>query len=195
MKNIFWIFLISFFFANVCNAQLSDIARIDWTILPRLNSTVEYTRLRALFNYPIKLKKEGTYMLLGLDYSNINLGSSNENRFNSSELDGFQLLDINVGYTTPLKNDWRLGVQVTPGISSNLVKNGLSFEDFVFSGTLVFIKDRTKDPDVKKPWKITAGLSYSQNRGFLFPLPFLVYYKKFLPKWSYNIGIPTANNS
>jgi len=191
-KTVLWIAFILLVTAN-STAQLSDIARVDWTILPKLNSTVEYTRIRALFNYPVKLKKEGTYLLLGLDYSNINLSSSNDNLFNTDELDGFQLLDINLGYTTPLKNDWRLGVRVTPGISTNLVKNGLSFEDFVFSGTLVFIKDKTKDPDVKKPWKITAGLSYSQNRGFPFPLPFLVYYKKFLPKWSYNVGVPTSN--
>jgi len=194
MREIRWIF--SALFVFICTsgyAQLDDIARIDWTILPKLNSTVEYTRLRGLFNYPVKLKKEGSYLLLGLDYSNINLSSSNENRFNSGELDGFQLLDINIGYTTPLKNDWRIGIRVTPGISTNLVKNGLSFEDFVFSSDLVFIKDKTKDPDVKKPWRITAGLSYSQNRGFPFPLPFLVYYKRFHRKWSYKIGIPSAN--
>ena len=193
MKHLLRFCLIALFFSATCNAQLDDIARIDWTILPKLNSTVEYTRIRGLFNYPVKLKGEKTYLLLGLDYSNINLLSSGDNLFNTDALDGFQLLDINIGYTKPLKNDWRLGVRVTPGISTNFVKNGLSFEDFVFSGTLVFIKDKTKDPELKKPWRITAGLSYSQNRGFPFPLPFLVYYKRFHPKWSYKIGIPTAN--
>ena len=194
MKHLIWIFLCTTLFSTaVCTAQLDDIARIDWTILPKLNSTVEYTRLRGLFNYPVKLKKEKTYLLLGLDYSNINLSSSNENRFNTAELDGFQLLDINIGYTTPLKNDWRLGARVSPGISTNAVKAGLSFEDFFFSAVLVFIKDKTKNPDVPKPWRITAGLSYSQNRGFPFPLPFLVYYRRIHPKWSYKVGIPSAN--
>ena len=193
MKYPLYLFFNLLFFTGICTAQLSDIARVDWTILPKLNSTVEYTRIRGLFNCPIKLKKESTYMFLGLDYSNINLRSSNENRFNSNQLDGFQLLDLNIGYTTPLKNNWRIGVRVTPGISTNLVKNGLSFKDVVFSSDLILIKDKTKDPNVKKPWRITAGLSYSENRGFPFPLPFLVYYKKFHTKWSYKIGIPSAN--
>ena len=193
MKHVLRLCLISIFFTASCYAQLDDIARIDYTILPKLNSTVEFTRIRGLFNYPVKLKREKTYLLLGLDYSNINLSSSNENKFNTDELDGFQLLDINIGYTTPLKNDWRLGARVTPGISTNAVKAGLSLEDFFFSAVLVFIKDKTKDPDVPKPWRITAGLSYSENRGFPFPLPFLVYYKRFHPKWSYKVGIPSAN--
>ena len=194
MKHFFWIGLIlCLFYSNNASAQLNDIARVDYTLLPELNGNIQYTRIRALFNYPIKLKKPGTYILVGFDYSNINLTASADELFNTDELDGFQLFDLNIGYTTPLKNDWRLGFRVTPGISSNLTATDLSFEDFFFSSDLVFIKDRTKNTGDKKPWRITAGLTYSQNRGFPFPLPFFVYYRRTSEHWSYKLGIPQTN--
>ena len=186
-------FIIVVCITNFGFAQLSDLARIDYTILPAGNSNIEYNRVRALFNYPIKLTKESTYLFLGLDYSNINLIMAENPSFNKEELNGFQLLDFNIGYTTPLKNDWRLGVRLTPGFSSNLTANDLSFEDVIISGDLVFIKDKTKAKGVKKPWRLILGASYSGNRGYPFPLPFISYYRKFHSKWSFNIGIPKTN--
>ncbi|WP_303275888.1 DUF6268 family outer membrane beta-barrel protein [Flavivirga aquimarina] len=174
-------------------AQLSDLAKIDYTILPAGDSDIEYSRVRALFNYPIKLKKEQTYLFLGLDYSTVNLNMTEHPSFDIEELNDFQLLDINIGYTTPLKNDWRLGARLTPGFSSNLRANDLRFEDAILSGDIVFIKDKKEDPNVKKPWRLIIGISYSGNRGFSFPLPFISYYKKFHSKWSYNVGIPKLN--
>ncbi len=55
------------------DAQSSYLARVDCTTIPRSNSDIEYSRTRVLFNYPIKLKKGGIHLFLGLDYSNINL--------------------------------------------------------------------------------------------------------------------------
>ena len=113
--------------------------------------------------------------------------------FDKEALSDFQLLDINIGYTAPLKNDWRLGVRLTPGFSSNLTANDLSLEDVIISGDVVFIKDKKESKDVKKPWRLILGASYSGNRGFPFPLPFISYYRKFHSKWSYNLGIPKTN--
>jgi len=140
-----------------------------------------------------KLKKEGTYLFLGLDYSKINLLIDDSSSFNARYLDEFQILDFNIGYTTPLKNDWRLGVRVTPGFSSNLTASELVARDIVLSSDLVFIKDKTKDTSISKPWRLIVGASYSGNRGFPFPLPFISYYKKFSQKWSYNLGVPKTN--
>jgi hypothetical protein len=175
------------------SAQLNDLARIDYTSIPAGNSSIEYSRIRGLFNYPIKLKKEDAYLLLGLDYSHIDLKMDDNPSFDKTDIDGFQLLDLNIGYTTPLKNDWRLGVRLTPGLSSNLTANELNLEDIVLSGDVVFVKDKRKSPDVKKPWRLILGVSYSGNRGFPFPLPYISYYRKFNPKWSYNIGVPKSN--
>ncbi|WP_339724521.1 DUF6268 family outer membrane beta-barrel protein [Maribacter stanieri] len=185
---LFFLFSISFF----SQAQLSDLARLDFTFIPNKGSDVEYTRSRFLINYPIKLKKQGEYVLLGIDYSNVHLRfKSDELPFERSLLNDFKLLDFTIGYTKPLNNGWRLGVRFQPGISTNLTAKNLNSNDLVFSGDVVFIKKFENDFD--KPSRLIVGLSYSQNRGYVFPLPFISYYKKFRPDWSYNLGIPKTN--
>lgn len=187
-------FLIAISITNYSFSQLGDLAKIDYTILPAGNSNVEYTRARALFNVPIKLKNEKEYLFLGLDYSNFNLRMDGEDfPYDKEQLSDFQSLDINIGYTTPLKNDWRLGARLSPGFSTNLSATSLSFEDVILSGVVVFIKNKKESEDVKKPWRLIIGASYSGNRGFPYPLPFISYYRKFHPKWSYNVGIPKTN--
>ena len=194
MKNVkYGYFIIIVCITNFCYAQLSDIARIDYTVLPSGDSDIAYNRIRALFNFPIKLKKEDTYLFLGLDYSNINLIMDDNPSFDKEALTDFQLLDFNIGYTKPLKNDWRVGIRLTPGFSSNLATNDFTFEDMILSSDLVFIKDKKKSANVKKPWRLIVGASYSENRGFPFPLPFISYYRKFHSKWSYNVGVPKMN--
>lgn len=187
-----YFFAILFFTTCATQAQLSDLARLDFTFIPNKGSDVEYTRSRFLINYPVKLKKEGEYLLLGIDYSNIHLRfKKDELPFDRNLLNDFKLLDFTIGYTKPLKNDWRLGVRFQPGISTNLTAKSLNANDLVFSGDVVFIKNFENDID--KPSRLIVGLSYSQNRGYVFPLPFISYYKKFSPDWSYNIGIPRTN--
>jgi hypothetical protein len=179
---------------NFSYGQLNDLSRIDYTIIPNNDSDIEYTRFRALFNYPIKMKKKGRYLFLGLDYSNIHLRmGSNNLPFNKDDLNDFKLLDLNIGYTKPLKNYWRLGIRLKPGFSTNLTADAFNFEDIVISADIVFIKDKTKDEKIKKPYRIILGVSYSENRGLPFPLPFISYYKKIHSNWSYNVGIPKTN--
>lgn len=172
--------------------QLSDLAKIDYTHLPKGSSDVGYDRIRGLFNYPIKVK-EGSFFLIGLDYSKIEL--SFDDRVTSFDIDAiedFQLFDLNIGYTFKMNENWRFGARFSPGYSSNLVKE-LSFEDVVFSGDIVFIKDKRKDPDAAKPYRLILGVSYSESRGIPFPLPFISYYRKFHPNWSYKVGVPKSN--
>lgn len=180
-------------FAATLSAQLSDIARIDYTHIPAGKSDKEYTRYRALFNYPIKLK-EDAFLFLGLDYSKIELSFNKEvPAFDQTQLEDFKLLDFNIGYTFKLNTDWRFGARVTPGFSSNLSAKAIRLDDVVFSTDVVFIKDKKDDPTVKKPYRLIIGVSYAQNRGIPFPIPFVSYYRKFHRKWSYNIGVPRSN--
>ncbi|MBU2947159.1 DUF6268 family outer membrane beta-barrel protein [Zobellia uliginosa] len=175
-----------------CSAQLSDLAKIDYTRLPKGGSEVGYDRLRGAFNYPIRLG-EGNYFLVGMDYSKIDLSfDSSVDNFDIEAVEDFQLLDINFGYTFKMKGDWRFGARFSIGYSSNLVRK-LSVEDAVFAGDVVFINDKRKDSKVSKPYRLIIGVSYAENRGIPFPLPFISYYRKFHPKWSYKLGIPTAN--
>lgn len=183
-----FLFIISF----ASQAQLSDLARLDFTFIPNKGSDVEYTRSRFLVNYPIKLKKEGQYLFLGVDYSNVHLRFKDDDLpFDRNILNDFKLLDFTIGYTKPLDNGWRLGVRFQPGISTNLTARSLNTNDLVFSGDVVFIKKFEKN--LEKPSRLIVGLSYSQNRGYVFPLPFISYYKKFRPDWSFNIGVPRSN--
>ncbi|WP_405413885.1 DUF6268 family outer membrane beta-barrel protein [Maribacter sp. Asnod1-A12] len=184
----FFLFIISF----TSQAQLSDLARLDFTFIPNKGSDVEYTRSRFLVNFPVKLKKEGEYLLLGIDYSNVHLRfKDDELPFDRELLNDFKILDFTIGYTKPLKNGWRLGLRFQPGISTNLTAKNLNTNDLVFSGDVVFIKKFENNID--RPSRLIVGLSYSQNRGYVFPLPFISYYKKFRPDWSFNIGIPRTN--
>ncbi|WP_430411744.1 DUF6268 family outer membrane beta-barrel protein [Kordia sp.] len=178
-------------FSSSIYGQLSDLARIDYTYIPKAKSDVEYSRLRALFNYPIKLKKEGTYMFVGLDYSNINLKSDAVFPFDTRDLNDFQLLDFAISYTTPLKNDWRLGLRLRPGFSTNLAANALSLEDVIISGDIIFIKEGELKYGKRQKWIL--GVYYSGNSGFNFPLPYITYFKKFAPNWSMSLGVPKTN--
>jgi hypothetical protein len=193
-KSKYQYFIITVFITNFCFSQLNDLVKVDFTKIPKNRSEIEYTRTKALFNYPIKLKKEKEFLFLGLDYNHFNLRMERDDLpFNKEELNDFQSLDLNIGYTKPLKNDWRLGMRLSPGFSTNLKAKKLSFDDMILSGVVVFIKDQKKNLLVKKPWRLIIGASYSGNRGFSFPLPFISYYRKFHSKFSYDIGIPKTN--
>ncbi len=192
MRERSLLFILFVLVSSMMRGQLSDLAKIDYTRLPKGNSDVGYDRLRGLINYPIKVK-EGAYFIVGLDYSKIDLSfGQNVTDFDKDAIDDFQLLDINIGYTYKMNANWRFGARFSTGYSSNLVRK-LSLEDATFSGDLVFINDKRNDTSIAKPYQLIVGLSYSQNRGFNFPLPFIIYYRKFHPKWSYKLGVPKSN--
>ncbi|WP_139254273.1 DUF6268 family outer membrane beta-barrel protein [Cellulophaga fucicola] len=191
MRNKSLLFVMLLCFVTV-SAQISDFARVEYKLLPRGSSNFGYSRIRAAVNYPIELKNSN-YLLLGLDYSNIEMSfDSDIVKFNTDIIQDFQMLEFNLAYIKKLKNDWRLGVRFTPGFSSNLGSK-ITFEDAVFAGDVVFINDKRDDTTIDKPYRLIVGVSYSQNRGISFPLPFISYYRKFHPKWSYNLGVPKSN--
>jgi len=173
------------------NAQFLDLARLEYTLVPGDQSSIDYRRARFVFNYPIKLK-EDVYFFVGVDYSSIKASYNDEiESFEGGLSDDFTLLDLNLTYTLPMKNDWRFAVQVTPGLSSNL-ETSLEMDDFVPSAVVLFIKDR-KEAINTKPSRIFLGAAYSGSSGVPFPIPFIRYYRKIHPKWSYNLGAPVSN--
>lgn len=179
-------------FGFVAQGQFLDLARIEHTYVPGHSSNFEYHRTRFVFNYPFQVKKDA-YLFTGLDYSNVNFGYHDGGEsFQQLETDNFQMVDINLTYTSLMSNDWRFAFQLSPGISSNF-ETSLEGTDFVFSSVIAFIKDRKDSKHVKKPNRIIIGAAYSGNSGIPFPIPFIRYYRKFHPKWSYNIGAPISN--
>ncbi len=178
------------FLSSLATAQLSDLARVEYVGLPESSEDGSaFDRYRLAINYPIQLK-EDTYLFVGLDYSYIAYSIDEDLiNFNPQEIDEFQLLDLNIGYTFKVNDDWRFGARIQPGFSSNLKARNLSFEDVIISGDAVFIKDK-KDNEI--PYRLILGVSVSGKGGFPF-LPFISYYRKFHPKWSYNVGVPKMN--
>ena len=145
-----------------------------------------------LFNVPFRIK-ENAYFFAGVDYTTREFQFSERvDTFDKSGVEDFQELDLNLTYTFNTKNNWRVGVQLTPSFSSNL-QGSLQKEDLLLSGVLAFVKDKKQSEDVNKPWRIIMGLAYSSNSRAPFPFPFFSYYRKFHPKWSYNIGAPVTN--
>ncbi|QCW99438.1 hypothetical protein FGM00_04685 [Aggregatimonas sangjinii] len=193
--NLFFALIVGIliFHTSASHSQLSDLARVDYTLLPATDDGFEYEAARVTLNYPIKIKS-GTYLFVGAGYANIDLNFGKEPQpFNTNAIDGLQVFELNIGYTFPLKKDWRFAARFAPGMSSNLAADKLKADDLVLSGELVFLRDRTKSQDGSKPSRLIFGISYSGNRGFPYPLPFLSYYRKFHPKWSYNLGVPKTN--
>jgi len=169
-----------------------DLARIEHTYVPGSNANFEYQRSEFRFNYPFKLKKK-TYLFAGVEYSRIRFRFHEEvDSFDKDETKNFTIVDLNLTYTFPMSNDWRFALQVSPGLSSNF-ETGYEQNDWVFSSVVAFIKDRKESDKVKKPNRIIIGAAYSGNSGVPFPIPFVRYYRKFHPKFSYNIGAPVSN--
>ncbi len=178
---------------SIANAQLVDIVRLEYTNIPSLGSDFDFDRKRFAFNYPVKLKNE-TYLFFGLEYNAIDLNFNDSiPNFDQTKTDEFRLLDINLTYTYKINENWRFAARLVPGFSSNLETNEFLFDDTFISGTMVLIKDKKASPEVLKPNRLIVGVAYSNTSGVVFPIPFVSYYKKFHPKWSYNLGVPTTN--
>jgi len=175
------------------SAQLVDIVRLEYTTVPGIGSDFDYNRKRFAFNYPVKLKNEA-FVFFGLEYSAIDLNFNDSiPNFDQTKTDEFKLLDVNLTYTYKIDDKWRFAARLVPGFSSNLVTNEFLFDDTFISGTLVLIKDIKASAEVTKPHRLIVGVAYSNTSGVVFPIPFISYYKKFHPKWSYNLGVPTTN--
>lgn len=173
-------------------AQVTDLARIEYTAIPQANSENSVSRFRALINFPIRLNWEGSYLVVGLEYRNLDLDFKDTVPFSVENLGGFQLFRSSMAYTYKMKNDWRFAGKVGAEINSNLESDKVIREDVNFAGAVFFIRDRSGE-NVSKPSRLILGLNYTTNAGRPFPLPVINYYQKFLPNWSYSVGTPKSN--
>ena len=173
------------------NAQLTDIARLEYSFIPKSNSEDQYTRLRAILNYPIEIK-EGNYLIVGGEYNRIILNLEDNYPFDTSSLDNIHVIDFNIGYTFKLNDKKRLGFKFNPRIASTLT-SALSSDDYFMNGGVFYINDRRKDETLKKPYRLILGLTYNATTGLPFPLPFVSYFREINKFWSFNAGIPKSN--
>lgn len=191
-KELKWIVIsYMFFIFQISNAQLTDLARLEYSFIPQSNSEDQYTRLRALLNYPVKIKTDN-YLILGAEYNSIFLNLEDNYPFNTSALKRIHVIDLNIGYTFKWNKKWRFGVKFNPRIASTLTKS-LTSDDYFMNGGAFFINDRTKDENLKRPYRLILGLTYNATTGLPFPLPFVSYYRAINQQWSFNVGVPKSN--
>lgn len=173
------------------SAQLTDLARLEYSFIPKSNSEDQYTRLRALLNYPVEIK-EDTYFIVGGEYNRVLLNLEDNYPFETSSLNKIHVIDLNLGYTFKWNEKWRFGVKFNPRIASTLTKS-LTSDDYFMNGGVYIINDRTDDENLKRPFRLILGLTYNATTGIPFPLPFVSYYREINETWSFNAGVPKSN--
>ena len=175
-----------------CNvrAQLTDLARIEYSFIPKSKSEDQYTRLRLLLNYPIKVK-EDSYFIIGTQYNRIILNLRDYPNLDESFIETLTILDVSFAYTYKMNEKWRAAFKVTPRLASTLNEK-ISSDDLFINGGVFFIKDRTKAEDIT-PYRLILGLTYNTTAGIPFPLPLISYYREFAEQWSYTVGVPKMN--
>ena len=184
-------FLMLFLVVQVSNAQLTDLARLEYSFIPKTKSEDQYTRLKALINYPIELKND-TYLIVGAEYNRVLLNLEDHYPFNTSGLNKIHVIDLSLGYTFKWNKNWRLGIKFNPRIASTLTKQ-LSSDDYFMNGGIFFVNDRKKDESLKRPYRLILGLTYNATTGVPFPLPFVSYFREINEHWSFNAGVPKSN--
>jgi len=177
---------------SVSFSQESDLARIEYTLVPQSNSKNTVNRFRAFINCPLKLGANGSYVIPGIEYRNFDLDIKDQLPFSTDNLGRFQMFRLSLAYTFKIKGAWRLALRTGAELASNFEENQISNRDINFSGAAFLIRIRSGE-DVEKPNRFILGLNYSTNAGRPFPLPIINYYRKFNPKWSYSLGSPKTN--
>ncbi|MBQ4820567.1 DUF6268 family outer membrane beta-barrel protein [Aquimarina sp. MMG016] len=186
---LFFLVLIS---GVAVQCQVSDLARIEYTFFPQRDSDNSFRRLRVFAKYPIKLNEQGSYLVPGIEYRNVNFIYRDETDFDTNELERFSSFEGTLAYTFKLKNNWRFAAQAGAIVASNFEGDGLNNDDVLFTGSIYFVKDQTKEV-IPKPWRLILGIRYSTTAGRPFPLPFVNYYREFRPYWSFVLGVPKSN--
>ena len=174
------------------SAQTTDLARLEYTLIPQANSDNSINRFRGFVNFPIPLEWDGSYLVPGLEYRNVDLDIEDRVPFDIKNVQKFQMFRLSMGYTFKMSKAWRVGMKVGVEIASNFEQRTAKGSDLRFTGAGYVINDRTADSIAKKD-RLIIGLQYSTNAGRPFPIPVVNYYKEFHPNWSYTLGVPKMN--
>lgn len=183
---------IVFFTVMAVAAQNTDLARIEYTYFPQKNSDNSFRRFRSSLAFPIRFKKEGTYLVPGLEYRNVHFKYEDTENFNTKDLDRFQSFTATLGYTFKMDEYWRFGAQGGVKIASNFSRGKILSDDLIYTGSVFFVKIKENEEDIDTR-RLILGLQYSTTTGFPFPLPILNYYRRWDENWSYMIGTPKSN--
>ncbi|MCX2839361.1 DUF6268 family outer membrane beta-barrel protein [Salinimicrobium sp. MT39] len=195
MKNLTFYLIIALLVSGIYNmqGQNTDLARIEYTYFPQSDSDNSFRRFRTFANFPIKLKKEGSYLFPGIEYENINFKYEDKAPVTGREdLDRYQSFTASLGYTFKMQKNWRFAATAGVMLASNFELGEALNDDLLYTGSVFFIKDENGE-ETLKPWRLILGLHYSTTSGMPFPLPVVNYYREISPNWSYSAGVPKSN--
>lgn len=190
IKSKFLLCIVVLLMAPMSHAQLSDLARIEYSFIPFRKTDDDYTRFRGILNVPLKLKDE-TYLVVGAEYNLITLDLEDNYPFEVDLLKRIHVIDLNLGYTFKMNERWRFGAKLGPRVASTLNERITSDDIFVIGG-VYFVNDRPES-ESRKPYRLILGLSYNSTVGVPFPLPVISYQRQINEKWSFAIGVPKTN--
>lgn len=181
-------FLLLLLISGQLFSQNSDLFRVEFMHNPYRGADSDFSRLKTSFNYPVKLKN-GNYLTIGSEYQFHHFNFEDNLPFATANIDQLHVLDLNVSYISKWNKNWRLVVLFAPRIASTWT-GGLESDDVQYNGTVYLLKDQSK---TEKPFRLILGFGINSSVGVPVPLPTVIYWRKFHPKWSYQLGIPKFN--
>lgn len=187
----FLIILLTLSFSQLAIGQLTDLARLEYSFIPKSKSSDQYTRLRALVNYPIEFKND-SYLVIGAEYNRVILNLEEDYPFDNSLFESLNIIDLNIAYTFKTSEHWRYGIKFNPRIASTLTDK-VTGDDLFLNGGIYTINDRTDDESAEKPYRLILGITYNSTAGIPYPLPFISYYRRVNDYWSFSAGVPKSN--
>ncbi len=188
-KVFFCVFLLC---TSLLCSQQTELARLEYSHFPGQNGKNDFQRISTFVDFPLALKKKGSYFIPRIAYQRFNFGTYDVPIFDQQDFKSFESFQLWLGYTFEMKRDWRFGFRLGNMISSNFEANKIVDRDIFYLGLIYFIKSHT-GPDVDKPWRLIIALAYPSIAGKQFTLPVAYYYRKFDPKWSYTVGLPKSD--
>ncbi|WP_224484647.1 DUF6268 family outer membrane beta-barrel protein [Robertkochia aurantiaca] len=189
--RILFILLAGICFLMPVQAQLTDIARVEYTYFPQSSSENSFKRFRTLFNYPIKVGSD-KYIVTGVEYSNVNMELNDPYPFQTGEFDRLQRVQFSVGYTFVMKNGWRFGAVLAPQVASNF-QGGIVPDDWLLNASVYFLRRKDTIGDFDRSGQLVLGIEYNTNSGIPFPLPYVNFHKDVGQRWAYTLGVPKTN--
>ena len=150
--------IFSFFITAFCYGQETDLARIEYTYIPQVNSKNSINRFRAFVNLPLKLGWEGCYLIPGIEYRNFDLDINDAVPFDTKDMGKFQMFRASLAAVFRMKKNWIIAIKTGGELASNFEASKIGNNDINFTGAIYFIKDRTGS-DFKKPNRLTVGVT------------------------------------
>ncbi len=174
------------------DAQGTDLFRAEYTYFPQRKSDNSFRRFRTFANVPLKVA-EGSYIVPFFEYRNVHLLFRDDSSLTSFNTDRYESIEVSLGYTFPMKNDWRFGSRGGVIAASNFDAGRAKGDDYFLTASVYFIKNKKDREDGGKPWRLVVGVQYSTTAGRPFPLPYLNYYREINDQLSFTLGAPKMN--